>query len=61
MWTLAVSGVLLLPVMSFVLPDWAVAIRAGRAGAGGADVARVDGSRSMCTVVATSVAAADCR
>ena len=37
-WTLAVLGVLLLPVMSFVLPGWAVVIPA--APAAGRDAVR---------------------
>jgi beta-lactamase regulating signal transducer with metallopeptidase domain len=50
-WMLAVLGVLLLPVMSFVLPDWAVAVPAAPAVA---DVVAVDGRADMPAPIATT-------
>ena len=49
-WTLAVLGVLLLPVMSFVLPRWAVVIPAAPA----ADVTPFDGRAGSPVVVTSS-------
>ena len=43
-WTLAVVGLLLLPILSLALPEWAVVIRTAAAGAvdAGPAIARVD-------------------
>ena len=55
-WTLAVAGVLLVPVLSFALPDWAVVVRtaattAAAAPAMGRVHQAVDGSRPSDSVV----------